>query len=166
MARKSKYLVEYKDRSIKINSSLVKQKKINDETLNKIKELHLSKLKIFDEIENYKIETGNDIVILHKLANKLTEIEFQLQELWGFNKDADFHRFWLTPKCICPKMDNEENYGDIYSIISDNCPLHGKYQLVQKVIDKKPGWRVILNEDNSFDVIFSFFQFIKDIFKF
>lgn len=81
---------------------------------------HNIKLNIYEAIEK---ET--DVAALKAYAQILTELEFRLQELWGFPKDAKFHRFWLTPKCDCPKWDNEDSYPTGYSIVNMGCLLHG-----------------------------------------
>jgi hypothetical protein len=88
--------------------------------LEAIKETHWLKLLFYEMIR----ET-NDPVELKELAKDITECEFELQSLWGFTKDAKFHRFWETPKCICAKMDNEDAYPTGYYSITLSCPLHG-----------------------------------------
>ncbi len=54
-----------------------------------------------------------------------TQNEFDLQEAWKFDKNENFHASWNLPKCTCPKMDNDENYGTKYRIITQGCPVHG-----------------------------------------
>jgi hypothetical protein len=53
--------------------------------------------------------------------------EYRLQELWGFPKDPNYHRFWEMAGCTCPKMDNEDAYPTGYYTRSGNCPLHGEH---------------------------------------
>lgn len=103
----------------KLNKHLLKKQNCF-ENLQKIKDAHVEKLAIYNKIEN----TSN-IKELKELANLITEIEFKLQELWKFPKNYKFHRFWETPKCMCPKIDNEDAYPHGYYIISADCPLHG-----------------------------------------
>ena len=91
------------------------------ENVDKIKEKHQIKLEIYNDIKQ-----TTDKKELKLLVNALTNTENQLQELWGFSKDAKFHRFWQTPKCTCPKMDNEDAYPTGYYNISADCPLHGE----------------------------------------
>lgn len=88
--------------------------------LEDIKMVHQTKLEIYEMI---RYET--DHKLLKEYARDLTLCEFELQKLWGFPEDINFHRFWQTPKCECPKVDNEEAYGTKYSIRTLNCPLHG-----------------------------------------
>lgn len=62
---------------------------------------------------------------LKKIGDEITEIEFKLQELWGFPKDRASHTHWLRPiKCKCPKLDNKDAWGHEY-YINEECPLHG-----------------------------------------
>ncbi len=75
--------------------------------LEAIKEAYWFKL-VFYEI----ISETTDNNVLKSLVKDLTEIEYHLQELWGFPADAKFHRFWEYPKCVCGTINRE-------------CPLHG-----------------------------------------
>lgn len=62
---------------------------------------------------------------LKKIGDEITEIEYELQELWGFPKDRASHTHWLRPiKCKCPKLDNKDAWGHEY-YINEECPLHG-----------------------------------------
>lgn len=88
------------------------------ENLETIKELHSEKLHIYDEMN----ET-DDPGLLLLFDALLTNIEFELQALWKFTQDINFHRFWERPKCTCPKLDNIDNYP-YRQIISGDCPLH------------------------------------------
>lgn len=98
--------------------------RIEPELLNELSDLPalknclLEKLKIYSEIEktNKKDLTSFD--------NRLTNVEFNLQILYGVDEDINFHRFWETPKCTCPKIDNTLKYpfGDYE--IDANCPIH------------------------------------------
>lgn len=88
--------------------------------LEKIKNVHKTKFNIFSAIR----ET-TDPAHLRSYAQDLTLCEFELQRLWGFPEDANWHRFWETPKCMCPKMDNRMNYPEGPYIRNMGCPLHG-----------------------------------------
>lgn len=90
------------------------------DNLEKIKTIHATKLDIFEAIKD---ETNPKI--LRSYALDLTECELELQKLWGFPQEIKFHRFWETPKCQCPKLDNEERYPVGYYIINQSCSLHG-----------------------------------------
>jgi len=91
------------------------------EELNAIKDCHKQILEIFNKMEEEK-----DPEILVSLDKLVTDIEFELQYLWGFPKDPNFHRFWDRQKCLCPKMDNDDRYPTGNYIVAGNCPLHGE----------------------------------------
>jgi len=88
--------------------------------LDAIKEAHVRKLDLYDKIKKTRKREK-----LKELASKITEIEFELQGLWKFPLDKNFHRFWETPKCSCAKMDNSDNWGSGYYYITTSCLLHG-----------------------------------------
>lgn len=92
------------------------------ENLEAIKEAHQLRLAICDmmtETEDWKE--------LQSLAADITECEFHLQDLWKFERDEKFHRFWELPKCQCPRMDNEDSYPIGYYVTNMNCPIHGRH---------------------------------------
>jgi hypothetical protein len=67
--------------------------------LSKIIELHEDKLRVHELINN-----EIDSFLLSVYVDILTDIEFQLQEAWNFPRDENYHRFWYTPECLCPKL--------------------------------------------------------------
>ena len=87
--------------------------------LEAIKACHSEKLHIYDEM-NETDDTG----LLMLFDALLTQIEYELQGLWGFPLDIKYHRFWERPKCTCPKLDNADWYP-VRQVISGDCPLHG-----------------------------------------
>lgn len=89
------------------------------ENLEAIKEVHWFKQMLYDMIRE---ETNPKI--LKELAQDITECEFELQRLWKFKEDVNFHRFWETPKCECPTLDNRDMYP-YQQVINLSCPLHG-----------------------------------------
>jgi len=113
-------IVSYNGHSIVINSRLLDSKNAWGNIEN-IKTLHLEKLKVFE-----KMEKTNNKKELKKYAEKIEQIEFSLQTEWGFPLNKNFHTWYNVPKCTCPKMDNEDNRGTDYRIISEDCPVHGK----------------------------------------
>lgn len=114
-------IVTYNDKPIlKINKVLLLKQNCA-ENLAKIKELHQQKRDIYQ-----KIILSEDADFLKKYAEQITDIEFQLQDAWKFPRDRNFHRFWETPKCRCPRMDNEDHYPHGYYFFSLDCPLHGQ----------------------------------------
>ncbi len=59
----------------------------------------------------------------------VTEMEYNLQDLWHFPRDAKYHKYQLWMKgCTCPKLDNAELIGhteDRYSV--SDCPWHWRH---------------------------------------
>ena len=117
----SDYHLELYDGSyIVLNSSLVCKQGVYD-NLENIKKIHYEKSVIHDIMEN-----TDDVGELRLYSYLLTELEFELQELWGFPRDSKYHRFWNIPKCTCPKMDNEDFYPSKHCYMDLECPIHGK----------------------------------------
>jgi len=117
------YGVKYKGEFNSIlNPNLIKKQGVDKEGVKLIKTIHVMLLTIFDEIEK-----EDDPDKLHVFADVINELDFKLQEAWGFERDANYHTWWYrAPKCTCPTMDNQERVGTPYSIVSEDCPLHGK----------------------------------------
>jgi hypothetical protein len=164
--------VSYKDKHIILNEFLLKKQGIyNEDSIYKIAKLHYEKMRILDEMENTH---PTEILKLHIFGQKLKDIEFELQKAWGFELNEKFHKFWYQPHCTCPKIDNDERFTYDCGFIDEECPVHGKANKVQKVIDDIPGYRLklyyntyYLNKFNRkelmFDVKWTFKSFFQDI---
>lgn len=105
-------------RMIKLNRNFLDRQKAWD-NLDRIKSLHRQKLTVMSIMD--KLE---DPARLKAHAKVITEIEYDLQEAWGFKKDIKWHRFWELPKCACAKMDNSDAYPTGYYTFSGACPIH------------------------------------------
>jgi len=116
---KDKYLVKYEE----LRDSVEKNRITNKKNLTKLKNCLKEKLKIYDLIEKSESLDNNQYKHYYK---KLTDIEFNMQLLYGEDEDIIFHRFWETPKCTCPKIDNLENFPSETPIFDVNCPIHKK----------------------------------------
>jgi len=106
-------------RSIFLNRLLIRKQGCTIETVEKLKQVHYERLGVI-----FKMEETEDPVALKVLNRSITEIDFKLQELWGFPQDPNYHRWWEVPKCVCPKLDNTDSYGTNYRIIRGDCPVH------------------------------------------
>jgi len=82
--------------------------------------LHDTRTKLFELMQ----ET-DDVSSLRFYNDQLDQLEYTLQELWGFPKDSSWHRFWDRPKCTCPKLDNDDRYPSPVYIINPDCKVHG-----------------------------------------
>lgn len=122
-----KYIVIYKKKPIlQLNRKLAEIQGISDDALDKIKELHRKKAAVYEEIEDILQENGKVEKLDGTMYNLyLTQIEYELQDNWGFPRNTDFHKFWNVPGCQCPRLDNQDRYplGNYYR--SHGCPFHG-----------------------------------------
>lgn len=104
-----------------INQNLVNRQKVSPDDVKRIVKLQALRKYFYDFIE-----LSSDKEEIRRLDKIITQIEFQLQKLWGFPQDRNHHRWFDVPKCSCPKWDNDDNIGSEYRIINPNCILHGK----------------------------------------
>ena len=115
-----KFAVIYKgDIKFYLNSRLLAKQEVSDENIEKLKEVHVRKLEVFD-----KMKETDDKQQLKELAITVENIEFELQKLWGFKEDKNMHEWYMVPKC--PKMDNYDYKGTEFKIINLDCPVHGE----------------------------------------
>ena len=112
---KDEFLVKYKEQRDRVEEDRI----INYKNLSSLKKCLLEKLKIYDIIEN-----SDDN--LSQYYKKLTDIEYNMQLLYGEEENISSHRFWETPKCICPQIDNLEIYPSKEPIFDEDCPIHKK----------------------------------------
>lgn len=107
--------------------------KLSPEKRSEIDRLHREASEVIQKINlvcKKKIENPEKATILNKKIlgynALLEELEFEMQNVWGFEQDAKKHTWWLRCEyCTCPKMDNTDPafYGG-GKIISENCPVH------------------------------------------
>jgi len=143
-----KCTITYKGRKIILNQRLIEQKGLDDETVNKIKELHKKAIDIdiilsnkflmflnriglflngiFFNEKTYLIDISfSDIKTIKYYLDQWTYIQIKLQLKWGFPIDGKYHKFWHLKSCTCSKIDNEDRYPSGYYVYSGDCPLHG-----------------------------------------
>ena len=112
--------VKYKKWSSSLNYKLLIQNK-KEENVDVLKEKYIEMFKYFEKLEN-----TDNYFVLNDIMQKIEEIEFEMQELWGFKKDRNMHRYWFdNGVCSCPRMDNYDNLGTPYRIYHSECVLHG-----------------------------------------
>lgn len=110
----------YKNKSVILDNDLIKANNVSKYAFNRLLTLYLHKKILFEAMEF--IDDPEKLKVYDK---KLTDIDYEIQTQWNFVPDSKYHRYWERPKCTCPKMDNEERFGTIYTIKDTNCPLHG-----------------------------------------
>lgn len=108
-------------RDYALNSGLLKQKGISKKAFSGLVNLHRAKNGLFRVADMTR-----NLDLLPLLAKELTQIEYDLQELWGFPLDDRFHEWYLMPRCTCPKTDNLDMRGINRQIMSCDCIVHGK----------------------------------------
>jgi len=103
-----------------LNSNLIRQQKLNEEDVARLKLLHVGQYSIREQMK-----LTDDKYLLKMFAEMITLIEFELQRTWKFPMDANWHRFWTLPKCQCPQMDNNDAYPTGRYVRVRSCPIHG-----------------------------------------
>lgn len=106
-----------------INEKLVKIQGVDEKDVVLIKSRHELREQIEKDMESLILP--QDESKLQELYTEWTTNEFELQKLWKFPQNKNFHRSWYLPHCSCPKIDNEERLG-YGMIITSGCPIHNK----------------------------------------
>ena len=115
------YVVEFPDGTATyLNANLIAKQNVSDKNLDLIKHSHIYRWQLIKDME----AAIDDPAELQLLAKKIEEVDFYLQGLWGFEKNADFHKWWELPGCNCGIMDAKDTYGTSYRYYSSECPIH------------------------------------------
>lgn len=109
-----------------LNRKLIEKQGLTQEQVDAIKALHVQKHDVFKQMTD-EFEHACDQDVMRGYAKRVEDLEFALQEQWGFTQDKNFHEWYNVPGCACPKMDNAENKGTPYRIITDGCMIHGRH---------------------------------------
>ena len=104
-----------------LNPNLCKKQGLTQENLDELKALHLRVQGVLEAME-----ATDDKAELQSLNKGWKCLQFELQRVWKFEQNAQFHHWYLVPKCRCPKLDNAERWGTAYAITSGGCPIHGQ----------------------------------------
>jgi hypothetical protein len=116
-----------KDKVWRLNDQLIKDKQLSIITIRKLMKVHQERHSLIQLMKMEDPDTITGRRNLKILANKIKMCDFELQGLWGFNKDDSYHAFWELPHCKCPTMDNKERVGQKnWQIYDGRCPIHGK----------------------------------------
>jgi len=100
--------VLHEDMSFRLNPDLLTDRDVWDK-LELIKSTHLNRLDISSEME----DSLSNPASLRKMFTEVTELEYQLQDIWGFDLDASKHYWNHAPHCTC-----------VFKVI-DDCIVHG-----------------------------------------
>jgi len=114
--------VKYKKWNSSLNYNLLIENSTED-NLEELKGVYIKLFKTLEKLEN----TDNNVFDLETLMVEIENIEFNMQELWGFEKNRNMHRYWFdNDVCTCPKMDNFDKMGTGYRMYNSNCIIHGE----------------------------------------
>lgn len=112
-------VVTNRDESMTLNKSLLDRQNCW-QNLDLIKSLHMERMEL-----EHVMELVSNPSHLKELFQIWTDIQFDLQEAWGFPRSKDHHMFWTVPRCTCPVLDNRDSYPSGYYYIASKCPIHG-----------------------------------------
>ena len=110
---------EYK---MTINPGLVRSKKISDEQLELIRELHTERLLIQEKMEQFSSEDKKN---LREFFSDWTLVQKKLQRAWNSEENVKFHPFWQVPHCICPNHSSGNYQEEAVFYFDPECPVHG-----------------------------------------
>ena len=103
-----------------INYDLARRRGLSPETIAKI-----------EKLQEYREDLGklylNKNISAVQYRELWTENEYDLQDLWGFALNSNYHMFWRMAGCTCPKMDHEDAWGTEYQVYANDCPIHGGF---------------------------------------
>lgn len=103
-----------------INPNFVRRQNISDETLKKIVDLHVQRILLEESfVSPTNTMTGEEY------HEQWTKNQCDLQNLWGFGVDYNYHMFWRMSGCDCPKLDNQDNYPSGPYYFNSSCKVHG-----------------------------------------
>lgn len=124
---KDNLTVESNGRRMTLNPRFLSQQDAWD-NLEEIKRTFALKFHIMDIMDDVEDEAS-----MRVLDRSLQDLEFRIQELFNFEPNRNFHRFWERPHCKCPSMDNQDiAWGTNRAIVNQECPLHGKIEEIRK----------------------------------
>ncbi len=85
-------------------------------------DIHIDRHKLLEE---YRATDVTDKARFIELNERMVQIEYRLQDAWGFELNADYHSHWFqVPQCTCPSLDNMDRVGSPIRYISQSCPVH------------------------------------------
>lgn len=88
-----------------------------------------------------KLSPKNDRLALQHVGRYVQDVEFAMQELWGFTQESSFHTHWCNiPHCTCNKSGSNpylhENWGKA-TVRNNDCPVHGVNSVAEPLPDNQ-----------------------------
>ena len=106
-----------------LNQELVEMQDLRKSEIAALENLHKTLDQVFEAMNT--LDAKNEPQVAEVFAELVEQIEFSMQRNWRFPESSDFHTWWLrSPKCECPTLDNEDNYGTPYRVTNGGCPWH------------------------------------------
>lgn len=102
-----------------LNPDLILKQHLTKDDVALLQHLHQQKIVLF-----HKAEHETDLVLLRALAEEYEQLNYHLQEVCHFPRNADYHRWFDFPKCTCSRLENEANIGKSKRIFSSTCIIH------------------------------------------
>ena len=119
--------IDHKGQQLGYNHDLANKNGLKDIDVNHILDLHEARLDFEALMKEQDPTKEKDVKRLRECAKAVKQLEFNLQDVWGFGQNEDFHTYWYNlPHCACPKMDNDDWVGTSRKIYSGDCPIHGE----------------------------------------
>mgnify|MGYP001813114494 FL=1 len=113
--------------TVVLNERLLEKQGIDEEGAQRIIALHEKRENMFDLMRALDPEDPQQRISLREWAEKVEELEFELQDAWGFPQTRDMHSWWYRlPHCKCPIMDNMDVMGTDLRYFNGDCPIHGQ----------------------------------------
>ena len=107
-----------------INLKLAQARGLGQDTIGKIERHQREAQDLVTAMQKVVDSEPDNYDKLLQLKHDWTEVQFKLQDLWGFAQNADFHRSYTLPGCKCPVMDNDDRLGTPYHVYAQDCQLH------------------------------------------
>jgi hypothetical protein len=107
-----------------LSPKLAAKQKVSDEALAKLRVAHLNRHNIVEKMRSLDPDDECERQELLELRDKWVEQEFELQKLWNFEPNADYHKEYRLPHCICAKMDNDDCWGTPIRYRAEGCIYH------------------------------------------
>lgn len=115
------FIFDCNGKSMTLHGKMIEAKGVNLDTCLVIAGLHRIKDTLIEEMKKCD---KTDRIRLHTLYSKIRNVEFWLQDTWGFVRDETWHRHWEVPHCTCLAYKNECYYPHS-KFISPHCNVHG-----------------------------------------
>ena len=112
-------LYTHKGNTYTIPVMLLLRQNISHEELCAIVKLQKERLDLIEFLEK-----TTDPILMKIIYHQITELNYDLQILWGFETNEFRYASYDLPHCTCPKIDNDEDAHLGLMWINDSCPLH------------------------------------------